>query len=164
MAVELEKFAYSFAHGILRVDERQFTDVSNVAINQELQEAAVYGTDFRPLKRSVGQLGLGQGQLMFSDMGEAADFWFALGEDPFMKIFSITWQLARPPADVREFEAQGCRLTRIGIDHSAGPEALGAAVPFSFLKLKVDGREFALDPKSLIQKGLNVAQALTNLL
>lgn len=164
MSVELEKFAYSFAHGILRVNERQFTDVNNVTVSQELTEAAVYGTDYRPLKRSVGQLSLGSGQLQFSDMGEAGDFYTALGDDPFMSIFSVTWQLARPPADIREFEALGCRLTRVGVDHSAGAEALGAVAPFSFLKLKVDGREFALDPKSLIQKGLNVGQALANLL
>lgn len=164
MSVDLERFAYSFAHGILRVNERQFTDINNVSVSQELTEAAVYGTDFRPLKRSVGQLGMGQGQLVFSEMGEAIDFYQSLGDDPFMGIFSVSWQLARPPADVVDFEALGCRLLRVGVDHSAGAEALQAVAPFSFLKLKVDGREFALDPKSLIQKGLNVAQALTNLL
>lgn len=163
MALDLEKPAYSFGHAIIRVDERQFTDIDNVQLSQELTEAAVYGTDFRPLKRSLGQLGLGQGQLKFSDMGEAGDFYFALGDDPFSKIFTVSYVLARG-ADIREFEAQGCRLTRVSIDHSAGAEALGAVAPFSFLKLKVDGREFALDPKSLIQKGINVAQALTNLL
>ncbi len=163
MALDLEKPAYSFSHAIIRVDERQFTDIDNIQISQDLTEAAVYGTDMRPLKRSVGQLGLGQGAFKFSDMGEAGDFYFALGDDPLLKIFSVTYQLARG-ADLREFECQGCRIVRIGIDHSAGAEALGMVYPFSFLKLKVDGREFALDPKSLIQKGLNVAQALTNLL
>lgn len=146
------------------MDERQFTDVNNVAVSQELTEAAVYGTDIRPLKRSVGQLSMGQGQIVFSDLGEAFEFYAALGDDPFMKLFAVTWQLARPPADVRELEAQSCRLLRVGVDHSAGAEALGLVAPFSFLKLKADGREFALDPKSLIQKALNVGQALTNLL
>jgi len=163
LALDLERPAYSFSHAIIRVDERQFTDIDNIQLSQELTEAAVYGTDFRPLKRSVGQLGLGQGQLKFSDMGEAGDFLFALGDDPLHKIFTVSYVLARG-ADIREVEAQGCRMTRIGIDHSAGAEALGTVFPFSFLKLKVDGREFALDPKSLLQKGINVAQALTNLL
>jgi hypothetical protein len=164
MAQDLEKFAYSFAHGILRVNERQFTDVNNVAVSQDLIEAAVYGTDIRPLKRSVGQMSLGQGQIVFSDLGEAFEFYKALGDSPFMTIFSVTWQLARPPADVRELEALGCRLTKIGVDHSAGADALGLVAPFSFLKLKADGREFALDPKSLLQGLINVGQALTNLL
>jgi hypothetical protein len=164
LAQDLTTFAYSFAHGILRVNERQFTDLSNVTVSQELVEAAVYGTDFRPLKRSLGQLQMGQGQLVFSELGEAIDFYDSLGQDTMSSIFSVTWQLARPPADVREFEALGCRLIRIGVDHSAGAEALSLVAPFSFLKLKYNGREFSLDPKSLIQKGLNVAQALTNLL
>lgn len=163
MSQDLTKFAYSFSHGIIRVDERQFTDIDNIALSQELTEAAVYGTDARPLKRSAGQFGLGQGQLKFSDMGEAGDFFFALGDDPFFKLFTVTYQLARG-SDLREFEALGCRIVKLGIDHSAGAEAVSMVYPFSFLKLRVDGREFALDPKSLIQKGLNVAQALTNLL
>jgi hypothetical protein len=163
MALDLQRPAYSFSHAIIRVDERQFTDIDNIQLSQELTEAAVYGTDARPLKRSVGQFGLGQGQVKFSDMGEAGDFFFALGDDPFSTIFTVTYQLARG-IDLREFEALGCRITRVGIDHSAGAEALSMVYPFSFLKLKVDGREFALDPKTLIQKGLNVAQALTNLL
>lgn len=163
MALDLEKFAYSFSHGIIRVDERQFTDIDNIQLSQELTEAAVYGTDMRPLKRSVGQLGLGQGAVKFSDMGEAGDFFFALGDEPFTRIFTVHYQLARG-LDLREFEALGCRITRFGVDHSAGAEALGTVVPFSFLKLKVDGREFALDPKSLIQGLLNVGQAITNLL
>ena len=163
MALELEKLAYSFSHAIIRVNERQFTDINNVQISQDLTESAVYGTDMRPLKRSVGQLGMGQGQLVFSDMGEAGDFYFSLGDQPFMQIWSLTYQLARPPADLREIECLSCRILKVGIDHSAGAEALGATVPFSFLVMKVDGREFALDPKSLLQKGLNVGQAILNL-
>jgi hypothetical protein len=174
LALDLERYAYSFSHAIVRVNERQFTDITNVQISQDLTESAVYGTDMRPLKRSVGQLSMGQGQLQFSDMGEAGDFFFALGgqsgtlqsssSQPFMATWSLTYQLARPPADVREIECLSCRILKFGIDHSAGAEALGCTVPFSFLAMKVDGREFALDPKSLLQKGLNVGQALVNLL
>jgi len=160
MALELEKLAYSFAHAVVRVNERQFTDINNVQIEQELTEAAVYGTGMGPMKRSVGQLSMGRGQLVFSDMGEAGDFYFSLGEAPVMTLWSLTYQLARPPADVREIECLSCRVLKTAIDHSAGAEALGMVVPFSFLKMKLDGREMTLDPRVLLQKGLNVGQAL----
>jgi hypothetical protein len=83
MAVELVQYAYSFSHAIVTANERQYTDISAVSISQELTESAVYGTDIRPMKRSVGQLSMGRGQLTFSDMGEAIDFYKALGDEPF---------------------------------------------------------------------------------
>jgi hypothetical protein len=164
MALDLVGFAYSFSHAIVRVNERQFTDVSAVSISQELTEAAVYGTDARPMKRSVGQLSMGQGQLTFSDMGEATDFFATLGDEPFMALWALDYALTKPDGSFRSVECLSCRLTSFGIEHQAGGDALGMNFPFSFLQVKVDGRDLVMSPKSLIQAGLNVAQNLVNLL
>jgi hypothetical protein len=164
MAIELGGYAYSFSHAIVRANERQFTDISAVSINQELTESAVYGTDARPLKRSVGQLSLGKGQLTFSDMGEAVDFFKALGDQPLMALWSLSYQLVKPDGSLRSIECASCRLTGFGIEHSAGADALGMTYPFSFLAVQVDGRDLVLSPKALLQAGINIAQNVVNLL
>lgn len=164
MALDLSGYAYSFSHAVVLVNERQFTDISGVSISQELTESAVYGTDARPLKRSVGQLALGQGSLNFSDMGEAIDFFKALGDEPFMAIWALDYSLTKPDGSFRSIECRACRITSFGIEHQAGAEGLGMSYPFSFLQARVDGKDLVLSPKSLIQAGLNVAQNLVNLL
>jgi|SRR5688572_31959133 len=164
MAVDLSSYAYSFSHAIVTVNERQFTDVSAVSISQELTESAVYGTDMRPLKRSVGQLQLGRGQLTFSDMGEAIDFFKLLGDEPFLQIWACDYALSKPDGSFRSIEVKSCRLTSMGIEHQAGPDALGMTFPFSFMQVKVDGVDLVLSPKSILQAGLNIGQTLVNLL
>jgi hypothetical protein len=164
MAVDLQQFAYSFSHAIVQIDERQFTDVSGVSISQELTEGYVYGTDARPMKRSVGQLQAGRGQLTFADMGEAIDFFRALGDEPFMKIWALDYALAKPDGSFRSIECKSCRLQTFNIEHQAGGDALGMTYPFTFLQMKVDGVDFVLSPKSILQAGLSIAQNLVNLL
>lgn len=164
MAVDLANYAYSFSHAIVTVNERQFTDVSAVSISQELSESAVYGTDIRPMKRSVGQLQMGRGQLTFSDMGEAIDFYKSLGEQPFLQLFALDYALSTPDGSFRSVECRSCRLASFGIEHQAGADALGMTFPFSFLQVKVDGQDLVFSPKSLLQAGLNIGQNLLNLL
>lgn len=165
MALNLAQYAYSFSHATLTVNGRQFTDISSVAISQDLREGAVYGTDVRPLKRSVGQLEMGKGTLTFSDFGEATDFYKALGDAPFMALWELNYVLAQPNgAAVKSIDCLSCRLTSFAVQHSANSEALGMSFPFSFLAAKVDGVDLALSPKALLQAGLSIAQNLANLL
>jgi hypothetical protein len=164
LALELATFGYSFAHAIVRVNERQYTDVSGVSINQELTESAIYGTDARPLKRSVGQLQMGQGQLQFSDMGEGIDFFKSLGDEPFMALWTLDYAMAKPDGSFRSIECLSCRITSLGIEHATGSEGLGMTFPFSFLQCKIDGKDFLLSPKNILQGALNIGQNLVNLL
>lgn len=163
--VDLAQFAFSFGHAVLKVDGRQFTDISAVSISQDLSEGTVYGTDPRPLKRSLGQLALGRGQLTFSDMGDALDFWRhlggnAVGGQPFMSLWSLDYSLVKSDGSLRSIECRSCRLTSFGVEHSAGADALGMTFPFSFLQCRIDGMDLALDAKRLIQTGLGIAQNL----
>lgn len=165
MALDLQQFAYSFSHAAVTVGGRQFTDISAVAISQDLKESAVYGTDVRPLKRSVGQLDLGKGQLTFSDLGEARDFYKSLGDQPFLALWELSYALSHPDGQgVLSVDCKACRLTSFGIQHSAQSEALGMTFPFSFLQVKIDGVDAALSPKAIIQAGLSIAQGFSNLL
>ncbi len=160
----LESYAYSFSHALIRANERQFTDISAVSINQDLSESAVYGTDARPLKRSVGQLSMGRGQLTFAEMGEAVDFFKALGDEPFKAIWALSYQLVREDGSSRSIDCVSCRLTGLGIEHASNADALQMTYPFSFLQVKIDGKDLLLSPKALLQTGLNIAQNLANLL
>ncbi len=164
MATDLFGFAYSFSHAIVRVNERQFTDIRAVTASQEVNEAAVYGTDARPLKRSVGQLQMGRGQLTFSDMGEAVDFYSALGDQPMMQPFQLTYQLTKPNGDAITIECISCRLTATTLDHSAGADALGMAFPFSFMKMQINGVDGILSPQGIFNLGLNLANAASAVL
>ena len=95
MSLLLDDYALSFSHGIIKVAGRQFTAIRGVSIDQQLTEGVVYGTDMRPLKRTRGQLSMGVGQLVFSDMDEAVDFYKALAPSPMTAIWDLDYTLAR---------------------------------------------------------------------
>lgn len=148
MPVSLD-YAASFSHATIRANDKQFSGIRSVSISQELQESAVYGTDPRPLKRSQGQIQLGTGSLTFSDYVEGADFYLNLGAEPMMALWSLDYTLSLPSGEVRSIECLGCRITQFGIEHESGADALEVTYPFSFLQIKVDGRELALAPKTV---------------
>lgn len=136
-----ENFAYSFGHAAITVDGRIYTAIKNIRLSQRLQEAAVYGTSRAPLGRSAGQLELGQGTLIFSDLEEAFSLFTNLSPDPMFRQFSIDYTLVKEDLTVRSVELRGCRLIGIDIDHEEGPDALPAEYPFSFLSMKVEGTD-----------------------
>ena len=81
MAIDYETYAFSFSHAIVKLNETQFTAISAVSFSQDVERAAVYGTDRKPLKRSAGQLSLGEGTITFSDLEEGMSFYSALGDE-----------------------------------------------------------------------------------
>lgn len=164
MAIDHVNYAFSFSHAIVRVNERQFVGVRSVSVNQELTESAIYGTDVRPLKRTVGQLGMGRGQLVFSDYQEGTDFFRNLGAEPFKGIWALDYTLAREDGTTRSIECQSCRLLGFGVEHESGPEGLDVTFPFSFMAMKVDGVDLLLSPKAIAQAIINIGQNLVNLL
>lgn len=161
MARDLVNAALSFAHAIVRVDDRLYTGVRAVHVNQELNESAVYGTDIGPLKRSLGQVQMGRGQLIFSDTEDAFEFVSQLGASgpPFQKIWSLDYILAREDGLTKRVEALGCRITTLGLEHEAGADALEVSFPFSFLALRVDGQETALSPRTVLNAAVSAIAA-----
>lgn len=164
MALDLQNYAFSFAHAIVRVNERQFVGVRSVGISQDLTESVIYGTDSRPLKRTVGQMQMGRGNLVFSDYQEGTDFFKALGTSPFTSLFALDYALQREDGTTRSIECQSCRLLSFGVEHENGPDGLEIQYGFSFMAMRVDGIDLVLSPKALLQAGLNIAQNLVNLL
>jgi hypothetical protein len=164
MAIDYVNYAFSFSHAIVRINERQFVGVKSVNVNQELTESAIYGTDVRPLKRSVGQLSMGRGQLVFSDYQEGTDFFKSLNAEPFKALWSLDYTLAREDGTTRSIECQSCRLLGFGVEHESGPDGLSISFPFSFMAMKVDGVDLLLSPKALAQAAVSIAQNLVNLL
>lgn len=164
MALDYTNYAFSFSHAIVRVDEKQFVGVKSVNVSQDLNESAIYGTDARPLKRSVGQLSLGKGQLEFSDYQEGIDFFKGLGSEPFKALWTLDYTLAREDGTTRSIECKACRLTGFGVEHESGPEGLAIKYPFSFMAMKVDGTDLFLSPKALVQAAIGIAKNLANLL
>jgi hypothetical protein len=138
-----EGFAYSFSHATIRVVDRIFTAVSNVTFDQSIDRAAVYGTDRRPLKLSAGQLGVGEGNISFSDLQEAMGFYDALGDNPSAQRFTSEVVFTNDAGLVNSFELGGCVVSGLGGDFAAGPDPIGLEVPFQYLEAKVNGRAFA---------------------
>jgi hypothetical protein len=164
LAVDLQNFAFSFSHAILRVDDRQFVGVRSVSVNQELTESVIYGTDLRPLKRTVGQLQIGRGNLVFADYQEGTDFYGSLGSSPLTRIWNLDYTLQREDGTTRSVECQGCRLLSFGVEHENGPDGLEIQYGFSFMNMRVNGIDTVLSPKALLQAGLGIAQNVVNLL
>jgi hypothetical protein len=164
MALDLQNYAFSFSHALLKVNDRQFVGLRSVGISQELTESAIYGTDARPLKRTIGQLNMGRGNLVFSDYQEGTDFFASLGASPFTALWTLDYTLAREDGTTRSIECQSCRLLTFGIEHENGADGLEIQYGFSFMGMKVDGVDFVLSPKALLQAGLSIAQNLVNLL
>lgn len=144
MAVDYENYAFSFSHAIIKLNERQFTAISNVSFNQDVERSAVYGTDRKPLKRSAGQLSLGEGSVQFSDLEEGMEFYSALGSNPSAALFSVDVTFSNQNGDTRSFELLSAALSGISGDFEQGADAMGIEFPFSFMAIKVDGAEFAL--------------------
>lgn len=161
---ETEEFAYSFSHGVVQINDRQFTHLSNVSVNQEVSEAPIYGTARGPLGRSAGQLGMGSGKLGFSSYKQGTDFLTFLGDDPLFKTWTFDYALILESGTVRSIECKGCRLLGLGVDHRPGAEALEIEYPFSFLTLKMDGNDVVLSVGALLKLGVKLTQNLLNLL
>ena len=143
MAVDHEKYAFSFSHAIIKLNNTSFSAISSVAFSQDIDRSAVYGTSRKPLKRSAGQLQMGEGTITFSDLEEAMSFYSALGDDPSLALFSCDVSMSNEAGDLRSFECSSCALSGFSANFEQGADALGLEFPFSFLLLKVDGREFA---------------------
>lgn len=148
---DTEGFAYSFGHAVITIDGRIYTAVRNVRLSQRLQEAAVYGTARAPLGRSAGQLELGQGTVIFSDLSEAFDMLQNLSPDPLFRTWNLDYTLVNERLEVRSIELRSCRLIGIDVDHEEGPDALPAEYPFSFLSMKVNGNSLAISVGAVAQ-------------
>jgi len=157
-------FAISFSHAVIKVDDRQYIGIDGVKISQDLSDTPVYGTSRAPLRRSAGQLGMGMGNLRFSDFEQGSDFFRSLKPDPFMKLWTLDYTLVKEDGTVRSIECKACRLLSVSFDHQAGAEALGAEYPFSFLSMRIDGADVILSPAGIAQAVLGIAQNLVNLL
>ncbi len=136
-----ENFAYSFSHGVIKANGKQYTAIGNIKLDQQLEEAAVFGTSNKPLRRSAGQLQLGEGTIVFTDFESGQEFFDDLGDKPLTKLFSIDYALVREDGTTRSIEALSCRLTAFSVDHEQGSEALGIEYPCSFMMMKVNGKE-----------------------
>jgi hypothetical protein len=143
MAIDYENYAFSFSHAIIKLRDRQYTAIGGISFSQDVERSAVYGTGRKPLKRSAGQLSLGEGTIQFTDLEEGMQFYSDLGDDPSVALFSCDVTFANENGDTRSFELLSCALSGISGDFEQGADAMGIEFPFSFLAIKVDGAEFA---------------------
>lgn len=136
-----EGFAFSFSHARIVMNDKQYIAIKNVKVSQPLEEAAVFGASNKPLRRTAGQLQMGDGNVTFSDFEEANTFLSDLGDRPLLKLFNVDYTLVNEQGLVRGVECISCRLTSFTLDHEQGADALGLEYPFSFMTLKVNGKE-----------------------
>ena len=143
MATDLTKYAFSFSHAIIKVNDVQITGISAVELSQDIDREATYGTGRQPQKRAAGLLSLGDGLITFSDLEDWMKFYDSLGDDPSLALFSLDVTLDNRAGDVRSFECLSCAVAGVRAAFEQGATALSLEQPFDFMKLKVNGREFA---------------------
>lgn len=143
MSVDLQQYAFSFSHATIKLKDKQYTAIKGIDFKQDVDRAAVYGTNRAPLKMSAGQLKLGDANVNFSDLEEAMTFYSDLGDDPSLAIFAVDFTVSNEAGQVRSFELLGCSLGGFSAKFEQGADALGLELPIQFLRLKVDGKSFA---------------------
>jgi len=136
-----EGFAFSFSHGRIVANDKQYLCIGNVSLAQELEEEFVFGASNKPLRRTPGQLQGGVGSFTFSDFEQGNDFLTDLGEKPLLKLWTLDYSLVNESGLVRSVECISCRLKAFNIDHEQGAGALQIEYPFSFMTMKVNGKE-----------------------
>lgn len=136
---DLEGFAYSFSRGELSLDRRIYTAVSNVEFDQPTTEGEVRGTRPWPLKRTEGEMSLGEGTLTFSDEAERIQFLTQLGNGYRTKRWNLSWTLSAEGASTIKLQCYGCRVLGNPISHETGENALGGDISFSFMYHTVNG-------------------------
>ena len=142
---DIQSYAYSFQHAELSIGARIFTAIAGVEIDQPTEEGVVMGTRPYPLKRTAGQMEMGEGTITFSDEGERQQFIDELGNGYREKIWSLTWVLSGPNAGSSagasiKKECIGCRVLSDPTSHESGTDALGGDITFSFMYCKTNGK------------------------
>lgn len=143
MSVDLENFAFSYPHATIKVGDKQFMSISAISFDLPVDRSAVYGTAASPLKRSKGQIGLGEGSMTFADLEEAGLFYDALEENPAGKVFNIDVSFENEAGQTRSYQLLSCALAGFSASFEQGADALSLDVSFDFMRLKIDGREFS---------------------
>lgn len=137
---QYEGFAYGFQRAELSLNRSIYVAISNVSMDQPTTEGVVMGTRPFPLKRTEGEMGIGDGAVTFSDIGEMVRFLEELGNGWRSQTWSLTWTLTAQGAPTIKKACQGCRILSNPFDHGTGEEALGAEMPFSFLSHTINGK------------------------
>lgn len=136
---DLEGFGYSFSRGELSLARRIFTAVTNVEFDQPTTESAIMGTRPWPLKRTEGNMELGEGTVTFSDEAERMAFMAELGNGFRSKVWQLTWILTAPGSPAVKLVCYGCRLLSNPVAHEQGEAALGGDITFSFMYHSING-------------------------
>ncbi len=139
--VDLENYAYSFSHAIIKVGDKQYTAISNVSFSQGIERGVVYGTSAKPLKRSRGQVQLGEGTITFSDLKEGMTFLNDLGDEPSAATFTVDVTFTNGE-DTDSFELQGASLSEIAGNFEQGADAMALELPFEYMHTKINGKDF----------------------
>lgn len=137
---DLEGFAYSFARAELSLHRRIFTAITNVEFDQPTTEAAVMGTRPWPLKRTEGNMELGEGTITFSDEAERLAFIAHLGDGWRTVVWGLSWILTAQKAPNVKLACVGCRVLSNPIAHEQGEAGLGGDIAFSFMYHTINGK------------------------
>jgi hypothetical protein len=136
-----QKVAYEFSKCEIDLDGEIFSEgISNVSHSQPIEEGVAHGAgSLEPQSRTDGQLGIGSGNLEWSDLGRAQQFLDKLEGFQVQTWNATLTYTARGRPDIKR-ELFDCRLLDVEEDHAAGTDPLGSAMPFSFMSRKLNGR------------------------
>lgn len=146
MAVDLNQYKASYSQFRILLNDVIYTGISNISASQDVDRSGVWGTGQTPQGMSQGQVGLGEGNVTFSDLEEGHRFFRALRDtaaNAALAVFSCEYSLELSNGEVISYELVGCSLSGFSVDFEQGADALGVEIPFQFLRMNIDGVAFA---------------------
>ncbi len=144
-APDLAEFAFDFSRAEINLNRNVYTAISNISHNQPLEEGVIRGSKAHVLKRTRGAVGIGAGNIEWSDFEEGVKFIDDLGDGWGEIIFPILIIYTAPRKQPIKYELLSCRLLDNEVDHSEGADGLGTTSPISFMRRKINGKEMLLE-------------------
>jgi hypothetical protein len=132
-------YAIGFSDIQIDLGNEIFQAVAKLKHDQPLEEGVIHGTSVMPLKRTVGQVGLGQGEIQFADIEDAQRLVEGIGDNYYLKVWPATFFYHRPGRRSITHKLFECRILNVQDDHSQGTDALGETIPFSFMRHSRNG-------------------------
>ena len=138
-------FALSFSNAEIDVAGRLFKAIRSVSHSQELEEGVIRGSSSEPLARTDGELGMGEGEIVWSSVEEHDDFIKHLSAQPgapgyMRKLFPILIVYASADGTrSRNVELESCRMLNSDESAETGPDPVEVTTPFSFMRRKING-------------------------
>lgn len=139
MATDPNDIVSSFVDIRLKVDGAELVGYTNVSFGDKIEDEMVYGSSRTPIGRTRGKYSTEDGTLTMYH-NTFVDMLARLGDGWGDKRFEITEQIDLGGGQFSTTVVEGCRFKGANGGGEEGVGALTRELPFSFMRIKRDGK------------------------